>query len=121
MYIPKNVNFANALVLRIDYLVDWDEDNYINQVARIIGSQTEKLKKENINTIEKLAKISADKIKSKINIETKERLIAQAILQEEKRRTNKRIYFHKLQVQAYIKFQNLMKVIFSMILRASQR
>ena len=33
----------------------WVKDNYINQVARINRSQTEKLKKENINTVEKLS------------------------------------------------------------------
>ena len=89
---PEKCKFCKSCEWEDVCVNKWDEDNYINQVARIIGSQTEKLKKENINTIEKLAKSSADKIKSKINIETKERLIAQAILQEEKRRTNKSRY-----------------------------
>ena len=67
----------------------WVKDNYINQVARINRSQTEKLKKENINTVEKLSLKKVNDIKSKINSETKERIIEQAKLQEEKRKTNK--------------------------------
>ena len=65
----------------------WEKDNYINQVSRINKSQVEKLKKENIKTVKILSTKNAKEIKSKINIETKERLIDQAKLQEEKRET----------------------------------
>ena len=65
----------------------WVKDNYINQIARINKSQVEKLKKENIDTVEKLSLTEAKNLKSKINFETKERLIEQAKLQEEKRKT----------------------------------
>ena len=70
----------------------WEDDNYINQVARINRSQVIKLKKENIGTVEALAKISALKIKSKINQASKIRLVQQAKLQEEKRLTGKSRY-----------------------------
>ena len=67
----------------------WVKDNYINQVARINRSQTGKLKKENINTVEILSKKEVSEIKSKINTDTIERLIEQAKLQERKRKNNK--------------------------------
>ena len=67
----------------------WEKDNYINQVCGIRTSQISKLKKENILTIEKLAKIDPKKIQSKINPNTKIKLVKQAKLQEEKRLTKK--------------------------------
>ena len=67
----------------------WEDDNYINQVAKINKSQVVKLKKEKIKTVEALAKTSANKIKSKINPSTKIKLVQQAKLQEEKRLTGK--------------------------------
>tara|TARA_B100000787_G_scaffold165297_1_gene149017 strand:+ start:234 stop:3689 length:3456 start_codon:yes stop_codon:yes gene_type:complete len=67
----------------------WVKDNYINQIARINRSQIEKLKKEDVHTVEALSKKTVSEIKSKINIETIERLIEQAKLQEEKKATGK--------------------------------
>ena len=62
----------------------WDDDNYINQVAKITSSQIEKLKKVKINTVEKLSKSNSDNLNVKINNQTLKNLISQAQLQEEK-------------------------------------
>ena len=70
----------------------WEEDNYINQVAKINRSQIEKLKKVGITTVEQLAKANPDKIKVKINKQALKDRISQAQLQEEKRETGKSKY-----------------------------
>ena len=62
----------------------WENDNYINQVAKINRSQIEKLKKIEIKAVEKLANCNPDKIKVKINKQTLKDRISQARLQEEK-------------------------------------
>ena len=66
----------------------WEKDNYINQVCGIKSTQIVKLKKENITTVEALAKTDPEKIKAKINLTTKIKINKQAKLQEEKRITN---------------------------------
>jgi len=71
----------------------WEEDNYINQVYGIIKSQVVKFKKEEITTVEALAKADPNKIKAKINLITKIKLNKQAKLQEEKRITGISKYF----------------------------
>ena len=70
----------------------WEEDNYINQVAKINRSQIEKLKKVGITTVEQLAKANPDKIKVKINKQALKDRISQSQLQEEKRKTRKSKY-----------------------------
>ena len=70
----------------------WENDNYINQVAKINRSQIEKLKKIGIKTVDGLAKCNPDKIKIKINKQTLKDRISQAELQEEKRKTGKSRY-----------------------------
>ena len=70
----------------------WEDDNYINQVAKITSSQIEKLKKVGINTVEKLSKSNPDNLNVKINNQTLKNLISQAQLQEEKRLTGKSKY-----------------------------
>jgi len=70
----------------------WENDNYINQVAKINRSQIEKLKKIGIKTVDGLAKFNPDKIKIKINKQTLKARISQAQLQEEKRKTGKSSY-----------------------------
>ena len=67
----------------------WEKDNYINLVAGTNKSQIEKLKKNNIKTIEQLSKTKLLPTKLKINAETFERIKSQAELQEEKRLTGK--------------------------------
>ncbi|MDC0417827.1 TM0106 family RecB-like putative nuclease [Candidatus Pelagibacter sp.] len=82
---PENCNHCNYCIWQDECLKIWEGDNYINQVARINKSQITKLKKEGIDTVEKLAKADIEKIKSKINRLSLERLHQQANLQEEKR------------------------------------
>ena len=84
---PENCNHCNYCIWQEECQKIWEKDNYINQVARINKSQTTKLKKEGIDTVEKLAKVDISKIKSKISKSTLERLHQQANLQEEKRAT----------------------------------
>ena len=84
---PEKCNHCNYCIWQEECLKIWVGDNYINQVSRINKSQTTKLKKENINTVEKLGKANIKKIKAKINKSTLERLHQQANLQEEKRLT----------------------------------
>ena len=82
---PEKCSFCNICDWQDVCTKKWDEDNYINQVCGIRSSQVSKLKKENISTIEKLAKTDPKKIKSKINPGSKVKLTQQAKLQEEKR------------------------------------
>ena len=89
---PESCNHCNYCIWQQECLKIWEGDNYINQVARINKSQIVKLKKEGIDTVEKLAKSKTNKIKSKINKLTLERLHQQANLQEEKRLTGKLKY-----------------------------
>ena len=80
----------------------WEKDNYINQVCGIRTSQISKLKKENILTIEKLAKIDPKKIQSKINPNTKIKLVKQAKLQEEKK-VNKKVNLFLVNLMIFYK------------------
>ena len=89
---PESCNHCNYCIWQDECLKIWDGDNYINQVARINKSQITKLKKEGIDTVEKLAKVNIENIKSKINKLSLERLYQQANLQEEKRLTGKSKY-----------------------------
>ena len=89
---PESCNHCNFCIWQQECLKIWEGDNYINQVARINKSQIIKLKKEGIDTVEKLAKTNTKKIKSKINELTLARLHQQANLQEEKRLTGKSKY-----------------------------
>ena len=67
----------------------WDDDDYINQIYKIRKTQVVKLKEEGLDTIEKFANTDLDKIKSKINKQTKEKLHHQARLHNKKRLTGK--------------------------------
>ena len=89
---PEKCSFCNICDWQDVCTEKWDKDNYINQVCGIRSSQVTKLKKENISTIQKLAKTDPKKIKSKINPGSKVKLTQQAQLQEEKRLTNKSKY-----------------------------
>ena len=53
---PESCNHCNYCIWQQECLKIWEGDNYINQVARINKSQIVKLKKEGIDTVEKLAK-----------------------------------------------------------------
>ena len=86
---PEKCEFCNLCDWSDTCNKKWEDDNYINQVAKSVKSQVEKFKKINIKTVENLAKTDAKKIRIKINKETLSSLILQAQLQEEKRKTGK--------------------------------
>ena len=86
---PEKCSFCNICDWQDECEKIWIKDNYINQVCGIRSSQVVKLKKENIKTIKDLAGSRSDSIKSKINPATKIKLIKQAQLHEEKRKTGK--------------------------------
>ena len=102
---PENCNHCNYCIWQDECLKIWEGDNYINQVARINKSQITKLKKEGIDTVEKLAKADIEKIKSKINRLSLERLHQQANLQEEKRLTgvSKYVVLDQIEGQGFYK------------------
>jgi predicted RecB family nuclease len=102
---PENCNHCNYCIWQDECLKIWEGDNYINQVARINKSQITKLKKEGIDTVEKLAKADIEKIKSKINRLSLERLHQQANLQEEKRLTgvSKYVVLDQVEGQGFYK------------------
>ena len=102
---PEQCSHCNFCIWQDECLNIWEKDNYINQVARINKSQITKLKKEGINTIEKLANADLNKIKSKINKSTLERLHQQANLQEEKRLTGKSkcVFIDQVEGQGFYK------------------
>ena len=86
---PEKCSFCGICSWQEECEKIWEKDNYINQICGIKSSQVVKLKKENIKTIKDFVNIKLDKIKSKINLSTKKKLYDQAVLQEEKRITNK--------------------------------
>jgi len=86
---PEKCSFCNLCSWQEECEKIWNKDNYINQVCGIKASQVQKLKKEKIFSIADLSKITPTKIKSKINPNTKIKLVSQAKLQEEKRLTGK--------------------------------
>ena len=89
---PEKCSHCNFCIWQEECLKIWEEDNYINQIARINKSQKVKLKKEGYITVDKFAKADIKKIKSKIKKSTLERLHQQANLQEEKRLTGQSKY-----------------------------
>ena len=60
---PESCDHCNYCIWQDECTKIWEGDNYINQVARINKSQITKLKKEGIDTVEKLAKANIEKIK----------------------------------------------------------
>ena len=60
---PESCNHCNFCIWQQECLKIWEGDNYINQVASTNKSQIIKLKKEGIDTVEKLAKTNTKKIR----------------------------------------------------------
>lgn len=67
----------------------WEDDNYINQIANTNKVQIEKIKKLGIKTIDQLLKSKKKYSDFKINKQIFEKIIEQAKLQEQKRLTGK--------------------------------